>query len=274
MNAFASPTGAATVGAPGTGVSSLGVMRSEWIKLRSLRSVWLTAALAVGSMLFFGAVGALNFASRWDEASAADRAGMDAVSALMSGWFMAQLVVGALGVLAVTSEYSSHSMAGTLSAAPRRVPVLIAKLVVPAAATFAVLLPTTLLTFWGAGLLLPAEALPSLGEGAVLRSVIAVPVCLAAVCTIGTAVGFLLRTTAGALGLLVAVILVLPGLIAGFSKALYTYVPGGAIDAIATVDRADAELPLLAWPTAALLLALYTAVAVGAASVGFLRRDA
>lgn len=253
--------------APLTGVSLGGVLRSEWIKLRSLRSVWFTMALAVGSMLFFGAINALDFNHTWDEATAAERAVMDPVASLMGGWFMAQLIVGVLGVLAVTSEYASGSIGSTLSAAPRRTPVLIAKLLVPALLTIAVLVPVTLLTFWGGSALLPEAARPSLADGEVLRSVLATPLCLGAVCAIGGAVGFALRSTAGAIGLLVTVLLVLPGMIAGFSESLYPYVPGGAIDSVLLIETADAELPLLSPAAGLAVLLAYTAgsIAIGAA---------
>ena len=250
------------------------VMRSEWIKLRSLRSVWFTAMLAAGSILFFGAVGAVEFADRWNDVDAAERATMDPTAALMSGWFMAQVIVGVLGVLAVTAEYASGSILGTLSAVPRRVPVLVAKLLVPALATIVVLVPVTLATFWGAGLLLPEGTTPSLADDGVLRGVLGIPLCLGAVCTIGSAMGFVLRSSAGALAMVVTVLLVLPGLLAGFSKDIYTYLPGGAIDAIVTVDRSSADLPLLAAGAATLVFGVYVAVSVVAARDSFLRRDA
>lgn len=252
----------------------LPVMRSEWIKLRSLRSVWFTAMLAVGSMVFFGALGAMEFANRWDDVGAVERATMDPTAALMSGWFMAQVIVGVLGVLAVTAEYASGSMLGTLSAVPRRVPVLVAKLLVPALATIALLVPVTLATFWGAGVLLPDGTAPSLADEGVLRGVLGVPLCLGAICAIGGAMGFVLRSSAGALAMVVTVLLVLPGLLAGFSKAVYTYLPGGAIDAIVTVDRTHADLPLLAAGAATLVFAAYVVASVIAARESLLRRDA
>lgn len=258
----------------GPGVSLGGVLRSEWLKLRSLRSVWFTLALAVGSMLLFGAVNALQFSSRWDESGAATRAGMDPVAALMGGWFMAQLIIGVLGVLAVTSEYASGSIGSTLAAAPRRTPVLVAKLLVPAAVTVGVLVPITLITFWGASPLLPEAARPSLADGAVLRSVLATPLCLGVVCAIGGAVGFGLRSTAGAIGLLVTVLLVLPGMIAGFSKSLYAYVPGGAIDSVLVISRVDTELPLLSPLSGAAVLLGYAVVSIAGGAAVLRRRDA
>lgn len=251
-----------------------GVLRSESIKLRSLRSVQFTLLLAAGSIAFFGAVGADNFSSRWETASAGERAAMDPTGAVLSGWFLALVIVGVLGVLAVTSEYASGSIAGTLAAVPRRTPVLVAKLLVPAATCLVALLPVVVGTAVLAGQLLPAAARPHLGDPGVLRALLGVPIALAATCAMGGAIGFVLRSAAGSLGLLVAIMLVLPNVVAGFSKSLYTYVPGGAIDAFTAVDRSTSDLPLVRWQAGGALMAGYLLVAVLAAAHALLRRDA
>ena len=51
-------------------------------------------------------------------------------SATLQGYYLGQLLIGALGVLFVSGEYSTGMIRSTLAAVPRRLPVLWAKLVV------------------------------------------------------------------------------------------------------------------------------------------------
>jgi len=267
------PDGAAS-SAPGPAVSQAGVLRGEWLKLRSLRSTVLTALLAAGSMGFMALVGALDFSADWDRTTGAGRAALDPMGALLSGWFLAQVLVGVIGALAVTSEYASGSIAATFAAVPRRTPVLVAKVFVPAVATAVVMVPATLLAVLVGGMLLPGEVAVDLGAPGVLRAIVGVGIAMAGVAAIGAALGFLVRSTAGAIAILVVVLLVLPGLVAGVSEDLHQVLPGSTLRALVTVDRADAELPILSWPAGFAVLMAYVALLVGAAARALRRRDA
>ena len=48
----------------------------------------------------------------------------------LQGYYLGQLLIGSLGVLVVSGEYSSGMIRATLGAVPRRLPVLLAKLIV------------------------------------------------------------------------------------------------------------------------------------------------
>ncbi|WP_022930195.1 ABC transporter permease subunit [Patulibacter americanus] len=250
------------------------VLRSEWRKLRSLRSTVLTVATAGAFMVLFAAVGAVDLAGDWDGATPAERAEMDAAQALLSGWFLVQVVVGVLGVLTVTSEYASGTIATTLAAVPRRVPVLLAKLAVPAAVTLAVLLPSTLMALVVGNALLPPELRIAAGDDGLVRAAVGACVGLTGVCALGTALGFLLRSTAGAIGLLVTVLLVLPGMVAGLSDGLHRVLPSRALDALATVHPARSAFPLLDWPVALAVLGAYVGLTAAGAAAVLRRRDA
>lgn len=263
-----------TAAGRGIAVSQAGVLRGEWLKLRSLRSTVLTLLMAAGSMGFLALVGATDFATDWDRASPGARADLDPMGALLSGWFLAQVLVGVIGALAVTSEYASGSISATFAAVPRRVPVLVAKVLVPAATTFAVLVPATLLSVLVGGLLLPGAVTVNLGAPGVLRAIIGVGIAMAGVAAIGTALGFLVRSTAGAIGILVVVLLVLPGLAAGVSEDLAQLLPGGAVKALVTVDHTREEVAVLAWPAGLALMAVYVGTTVAAATWVLRRRDA
>src|SRR6478609_8517178 len=106
-------------------VTRRGVIASEWVKFRSLRSTLLVLAAAVAGMVVFGAIIAIN---------TRNPAGQDpedlVASGPLQGYYLGQLLIGALGVLVVSGEYSSGMIRATLAAVPTRLPVLLAKLLV------------------------------------------------------------------------------------------------------------------------------------------------
>jgi ABC-type transport system involved in multi-copper enzyme maturation permease subunit len=89
----------------------------EWIKLRSLRSTWLTLAIAVAASAGI----ALTIGS-----SSTTSGGMFVGNTLV-GMLIGVLLIGVVGVLAMTSEYTSGTIRATFAAAPRRLRVLAAK---------------------------------------------------------------------------------------------------------------------------------------------------
>ncbi len=111
-------------------VTQTRVLRSEWIKLRTLRSTLIVLALTVvgivGIGLLIAAVTNQNFATM----SAGDRAHFNAIDRVLGGVNIAQLTVGVLGVLVITGEYSTGMIRATFGAVPKRLPVLWAKLAV------------------------------------------------------------------------------------------------------------------------------------------------
>ena len=102
--------------------------RMEWIKLRSLRSTWWTLAVTVAGTVGIGTAVGLN--SR--DASA------DLVNNALAGVVPGLLLAGVLGVLTMTSEYTSGTVRATLAAVPRRPLVLAAKAAVFGAVTLIV----------------------------------------------------------------------------------------------------------------------------------------
>lgn len=259
---------------PSVAITWAGVLRAEWIKLRSLRSTLLTAVLAVGAMLMMGVVGAADFAGDWDAASSAERAVLDPTQSMLSGWVLAQVLVGVIGALAVTSEYASGSITATLAAVPRRTPVLLAKLLVLAPIALLLMVPATVGALLLGDLLLPAGVAVDLGDGDLLRAIAGVGIAMAGVCALGVALGFLVRSTAGAIGILVVLTLVLPTLAVGVSPDFERLLPSGAITSLVTVDGTTRSHPPLDWAVGLGLLAGYVAAATGAALLALRRRDA
>jgi len=96
------------------------VVRSEWVKFRSLRSSWALLASAAAGMMAIGAVIGYTTGKNFAGLDAED----SAASGALQGFRLATLLMGVLGVLLVTGEYGTGSIRSTLAAVPRRLPVL------------------------------------------------------------------------------------------------------------------------------------------------------
>src|SRR5579884_1244687 len=124
-------TAAVALAAPeGVGISIPRVLRSEWLKFRTLRSSWITLALAVVGMIGISALVCWAADNRWSRMGPIEQATFDPLLHSIVGVNLAQLAVGVLGVLFITGEYGTGMIKSTLGAVPTRTPVLVAKLAV------------------------------------------------------------------------------------------------------------------------------------------------
>lgn len=245
------------------------VLTSEWVKLRSLRSTWATLVATVAAFLAFGAVVAVP--TRNGTADGADDA---ALSGTLQGYLLAELLVGVLGVLFVSSEYGTGMIRSTLAAVPRRTPVLVAKAAVVGGVVLVVTAAAALVTFLGAQLVLGPQG-HSLGDPTALRVVLGTPVYLALVALLGTALGWLLRTTAAGIAVLTGLLLVVPVLaqtiLGELGRDIAPYLPSLAGQSFITSEPAPGALG----PVAGLaVLAGTVAVALAVAAIRLRRADA
>jgi ABC-2 type transport system permease protein len=252
------------------GVSPPRVVRSEWIKLTTLRSTKIAFAAAVAAMTGLGALISWDAVGQWAEMSQAERRSVAVEELVLSGRYVAQLAIGVVAVMAITGEYATGMIRATLAAVPRRLPVLWAKLGVYAVVTLALMLVASFASFFAGNALLAERWDFHLSDPGVLRSVFGAAISLTAVCLLGTALGFMLRNTAGAISTLFGILLVLP-VVGEFVPALSRYLPTGAIDALLTARiEGDMLRPLPAF----LLLCAYVGAAIGGAVLVLQRRDA
>jgi ABC-2 type transport system permease protein len=257
-------------------VTPLRVAHSEWIKLRSLRSSWLTLLVAFVLMAGLGPLTAAVTVSQWPHLPAASRAGFDPVSAVLSGYQLAQLAVGVLGVLVVTSEYSSGMIHATLAAVPRRLPVLGAKAVVFAVVALVTMTIASLAAFAGGMAVLSARHLQvALSAPGALRAVAGAGLYLAVAGTLGVALGALLRNTAGSIAALAGLLLAAPilaGLLGSWIQLhAARYLPSNAGGALVRVHQQVGSLA--PWAGFAVLCG-YAIAALAAAGFVLCRRDA
>jgi ABC-2 type transport system permease protein len=187
-------------------------LRSEWTKLRTLRSTAWTVAATVVLAVGFAALLSLAGARKYAGLAPAGRPSFDPAAVSLSWHVLAQLAVAVLGVLAVTGEYATGMIAGSLTAVPRRGRLLIAKAVVPTALALVVGEICGFAGFFVGQAVLADRGVPhvGLGDPGVLRAVIGAGLYLAVIALLGVAVGTLVRATAGAVALMVAGTLLVP----------------------------------------------------------------
>jgi ABC-2 type transport system permease protein len=252
-------------------------VRSEWTKVRTLRStIWtvlVTMALGVG----FGALLSLAGARKYTAMSTADRRSFDPAATSLNAHLMVQLAVAVLGVLVITSEYATGMIGPSLTVVPRRNRLLAAKALVFTAVALVVGEFAALGAFFTGQAVLTAQAAPhaALGQPHVLRAVAGTGLYLAAVGLLGVAVGTLLRATAGALAVMVTITLLVPvftpALPDSWARFVGRFWPTMAGQQVMHVHHGTGVLG--PWAGLGLLYATVAAV-LAAAFVVFGRRDA
>ncbi len=251
--------------------------RSEWTKLTSVRStVWsllVTIAIVVG----LGALFCAARVSRWDRLGPGERLHFDPVGFSLNGLFLAQLAVGVLGVLVMSSEYATGQIRATLGAIPQRRLMLAAKTLVFAVVVLVAGLVACVAAFAiGQAIFTAKNAGVSLTDPGVPRAVVGGALYLAAIGLMGVGLAAILRRTAGAIATLVGLLLVLPILVnflpSPWNDDIAKYLPGEAGGSIFhIVQRSSASLS--PWAGFAVLCA-YAALALVVGAVLLDRRDA
>ncbi|HVX43939.1 MAG TPA: ABC transporter permease [Mycobacteriales bacterium] len=224
----------------------MNLLRSEWTKLRSVRSTWIIVATTVVSAVALGIVGASDVLG----SSPSDLpTPWDPTATSLKGLLFAQLLIGMLGSFSVTGEYAPGMIGTSLSVVPSRSRLLAAKTAVTALLALGTSILTTAISFTVVHLALGHAGLPAagLGDAGVARALLAATAYLTLVALAGLAVGVLTRSTAGTLAVLVGALLLVPALAPGLPGAagdwFDRYWPATAGQAAYTVVRTDAVTP-------------------------------
>ena len=159
-------------------VTQIRVLRSEWIKIRSVRStVW--AVVAMAAALIAGAAFAAVGIVVKDSPPAASAVVTDPSGGTLSGTGLAQLAVIAFGVVAVTGEYRTRMIRSSVAAVPTRLPLVWGKAAVVAALAAIASLAALLFSFLVASLVVATEELSiSLTTPGVARAMIGAALAL------------------------------------------------------------------------------------------------
>jgi ABC-2 type transport system permease protein len=293
---------------PAAGRAGLrGALASEFTKLRSVRSTyWTLGALffvSVGLGIAITAGTAANFAD-----NPGNKAGFDATQASLGAFFeIGQLIIAVLGAMVITSEYSTGMIRTSLTAQPRRGVVYAAKAMVFTAVTLVISIITAFIAFFigqaiysskgvSASLFhtvtIPANANVNCGpsgctatfsgtdvitSSTVLTAIIGTALFVTIVALIAFGVGSIVRHTAGAIAIVIALLFIVPILEQTLPNDwrwdIMRFLPDAATRVISvTVGGTNIHL-WSAWPQLG-VTALWAAVLVGIGAYLFRKRDA
>ena len=226
----------------------------EWIKLRSLRSTWWTLALTALAAIAISVAVGINTKNPSE----------DLTNNALAGVSVGLLLIGVLGVLVMTSEYTSGMIRATLAAAPNRRLVLAAKAAVFGAVALTLGEATSFISFFAGGAALRhGIAAPALGQPGVLRAVLLSGASFCLIGLLGLGLGAIIRHTAAGVAVMAGGVYAAGQVIAAIAHPLFAYVPisivANSLSATKPVGHGVRMLP----PWAGLgMLCLYAAVAL------------
>ena len=261
---------------PGAGAAHAAeVLAAEWHKLRSVRSTWWTLAAVTGFNVVTAAVLGIVLPGAM---SARDQSAAHPVELTLAGLHLSQVAVGVLGVLVITSEYTSGMIRATLAAVPARRLMLAAKTAVLAAVAVTAGLATCYAAYFAFQVFLPASSplRVSLSSPGTARAVTGAGLYLAVLALAGLGLGAILRSSAGAItalfGMLFVPTLIMAVLPASWQTGIGPYLPMSAAEAIYSTGTGH-QAHLAPWAGFGVFCG-YTAAALIAGFILIGRRDA
>jgi hypothetical protein len=256
-------------------LTQAGVFRSEWTKLYSLRStryaLLATAVLTIG----FGIIASAVTASRWASLSAGDKASFNPLSTSLLGVRFGVLAIGVLGVLLITGEYTTGMIRSTMTAVPKRLPVLWAKTGVYAVVALAIAIPAALIAFFAGQAILSGQNIQiAFSHAGVPGAVLGAAGYLTLVGLFAMGLGAVMRNTAAGIATFAGIMFVVPPLISilpsSIANSIDPYLPSNAGQAMMQIGHhANTLSPAAGFA----VFAGYVAVVIAAAAVLLVRRD-
>jgi ABC-2 type transport system permease protein len=256
-----------------------GTLRSEFTKIRSVRSTYWSLLVLLVISIGIGAAICAGAAANWSQTSAADRATFDATQVSIAGLFyLGQLVMVVLGALVLTAEYSTGMIRTSLTAMPRRITVYAAKALVFAVVALVVALVAAFVSFFlGQALLASTHESVTLSAPNVVRAVIGSALYVTLCGLFAFAAGAIIRHTAATITSIIGLLFVIPILVHLLPSSWYhdivRWLPDSAGGAItATIGPQDPHL-FSPWGQFT-VFAVYTAILLIIGGILFRKRDA
>jgi len=264
---------------PARGRASLaGTIRSEFTKMRSVRSTYWTMIVLFVLTIGIGALVSWLTGSHWNQASLSQKASFDPTSNALVGLFFGQFVIVVLGAMTITAEYSTGMIRTSLTAMPRRGVFYLAKALVFTVVGLVVGEVASFVAFFLGQALLgtaPVHISTTLGGPHVLRAVVGGGLFIAACGLFAYGIGTLVRHTAAAISIAIGVLLVVPIIVnflpSSWNNDVLRFLPSEGAGAIWRTTQAAHEWP--AWGEFSVFLA-YTAALLIAGYILFRKRDA
>lgn len=251
------------------------VFNSEWTKLYSLRStrysLLATAVLTIG----FGIIACVANVSRWSTMSPAQKASFDPLSTSLLGVRFGVLAIGVLGVLLITGEYTTGMIRSTMTAVPKRLPVLWGKTGVYALVALVLTVPSAVIAFFAGQAILSGQHIQiAFSHAGVPGAILGAAAYLTLSGLFAMGLGALVRNTAAGIAAFAAIMFVIPPLVeilpSSIANSIVPYLPSDAGEAMMKIGHQANSLS----PAAGLaVLAGYVAVVIAAAAVLMVRRD-
>ncbi|MDL4770617.1 MULTISPECIES: ABC transporter permease [Thermomonosporaceae] len=254
------------------------VLASEWRKLRSVRST-LYVLGTVAAFLLLCALWCWYLRGYWDGLTPERQAHAKAAAAAQPLLLALPVCGTVLGAVAITSEYATGMIRASLAAVPRRGTLFAAK----AAVVGALMLGAGVVSMAAAALVgeaivgkrpIPAFEMPLADQAA---HVLSFGLLTAATALMAFGAGAVLRSTAGTISTLLALLLVLPpvlNLLPGpWGDRLWAVLPASLAEQMALAPGASPDSGPLSPAVACGVLVAYIAVALGAGAFSFIRRD-
>ena len=254
------------------------VLRAEWFKFWTLRSSWITLAVAAVVMLGFGWIASASYSPGQTQSVGGPPGSStvtDVVGLALSGTNLALLAIGVLGVLFGASEYSTGLIKATLAAVPKRWPVLAAKAAVIGTVSLVAATAGAFLAFLVGATAVDDSIALTLGDSGVVRSLLGAGVYLALVGVLSVGLGMLLRSVASSVAVLIGTFLLLPNLIGllpdSLNDAISSYLPSNAGSSMMSLTTGSGSLS----PSAGFAVMVgWVVLVLGAAAYQLRRRDA
>jgi ABC-2 type transport system permease protein len=258
------------------------LLAAEWTKIRSVRSTtWTLIAFVIVTIGFTALITWVTEAN-WNGPRAAPRdvqALRDPTSIIFGvSVYLGQLTLSVLGVLVITTEYSTGVIRASLLAVPKRLPMLLAKIVV-----FAILIGilaeiVAFGSFFVGSAILHSRVSVSLSDSGILRATIGAGLYLTVFGLFAMGIGTLVRHTAGAISIAIGAAFLLP-ILAGllpdtsFWNHLVGYLPEQAGSLVFLVHETSSQVVLSAWEGFG-VLCIWAALFLGIGGYLLQRRDA
>jgi len=244
----------------------LSVVRSEWIKARSIPSVLVSAVLMFLITAGFSAVGSATLGR--ERATQAD---FDSLLMSFYGVNFGQLAAICIGALVASAQYKHNGVRVWLTAVPRRGLLYTAQLIVVFFGTFLVGLLTTIACVAACAPILGERGV-SFGDAAAYRAIIGGALYLAIMAVFAAGVTMLLRSGFAALAILTPIVLLLSFVLGDVSQGsgVVGFLPDRAGRQVLVADPSGSLGP---WAGLA-VTAAWAAVATLAGWLMFRRRDA
>ena len=232
-------TSARDVGASPYRVTAMRLLRSEVLRFATVRSSVFTLAGFALLMVVIGVVAAATSTGDVEGVGPGGAPGpgfaaADPLSTVLAGATPGVLLMGVLGVLIGAREYGNGMIRTTISAAPGRVGVVLARILGSVAVVLPVALVATGVAYVAGSAILDAGGaeVAAWGDPGVPRAVIGTALYLTGICVLGICLGLVFRSIGQGVGWLVALVLVLPGfgslLVPDDQQAVLDYLPSNA----------------------------------------------